>query len=379
MATFPRLPNISLSIPAKTPLANRVLNRILKKMALLAALLPALCLSFGAIAQAQDGGEKVVLGYASSSTLLLVLLKDMGILESALAEKGIEVKWEEVPAGIPTLEAISAGAIDLGGDAPETISLYAQSMGLNFAYFLQEKISPEAAAIVVAKNSPYVYPHDLYNRRLAVAKASVAHYLAVSILKRVALTSGTDVMIDFLQPADAAAALESKTVDAWAVQDPFLASLEGSKEGSLERSAMVGSLEVRRLEVGLEANLRLFYHASPAFLEERPEIALIVANELKKIGKWAKDHPDEAADAQAKASGLDLEKAKIINSRRSFELSPVDLEAIAEQQAIANLFLHERILYRPLNVSEAQFWLTKVPPVAPEAPAIEAKEAQEAK
>jgi sulfonate transport system substrate-binding protein len=107
-------------------------------------------------------------------------------------------------------------------------------------------------------------------------------------------------------------------------------------------------------------------------LEESGEIALIVASEIKKIGAWAKEHPDEAATILSAEAGLEAEKIKAALSRRSFEVDLVDDEAMAGQQAIADLFFLEKLLYQPLKVSEAAIWKPSAP-LNPQEPAQEAQ------
>jgi hypothetical protein len=45
-----------------------------------------------------------------------ILLKGTGELEKKLAPKGFTVEWTEFPSGPPLLEAVKAGAIDIGPD-----------------------------------------------------------------------------------------------------------------------------------------------------------------------------------------------------------------------------------------------------------------------
>jgi sulfonate transport system substrate-binding protein len=177
--------------------------------------------STGAIAQ----DKKLRIGFQKSSTLL-ILLKGQGTLEKALAPQGVTVEWNEFTSGLPMVEALNVGALDLSADVADTVPLFAQSAGTEFTYFLQEKPSPTAEGIVVPKDSPVKTTADLKGKKLAVAKASGAHYLTVVALTKAGLTFGQDVEVSYLQPADARTAFESGAIDAWTTWDPFLANVE---------------------------------------------------------------------------------------------------------------------------------------------------------
>jgi sulfonate transport system substrate-binding protein len=295
-------------------------------------------------AQAQAQEKKIRIGFQKSSTLL-ILLKGQGTLEKILSEKGVTVEWNEFTSGLPMVEALNVGALDLSADVADTVPLFAQSAGTEFTYFLQEKPSPTAEGIVVPKDSPVQTTADLKGKKLAVAKASGAHYLTVVALKKASLVFGQDVEISYLQPADARTAFESGAIDAWATWDPFLATVEiTSGARKIDDGASTGVSYTR------------FYPISTKFLAENPDIAKILADELTKIGQWVKANPDQAAELQAPLVGLDIEIVKKGNSRRSYDVAAVDDVAIADQQNIADLFVAEKLLPQPISVSQVPVW-----------------------
>ncbi|MDR1111272.1 MAG: aliphatic sulfonate ABC transporter substrate-binding protein [Deltaproteobacteria bacterium] len=299
-----------------------------------------LALSAGAYAQE----KKLRVGFQKSSTLL-ILLKGQGTLEKALGPLGVGVEWNEFTSGLPMVEALNVGALDLSADVADTVPLFAQSAGTEFTYFLQERPSPTAEGIVVPSGSPVQGTADLKGRRLAVAKASGAHYLTVVALKKAGLVFGQDVEISYLQPADARTAFESGAIDAWATWDPFLATVEiGSGARKIDDGASTGVSYTR------------FYPISTAYLAANPEVARVVADELRGMGEWVKANPDEAARLQAPLVGLDEGIVRKGNERRSYGVAPVDGVAIAEQQKIADLFVEEKLLPKPIAVSQVPVW-----------------------
>ncbi|NSL19692.1 ABC transporter substrate-binding protein, partial [Tatlockia micdadei] len=66
---------------------------------------------------------------------------------------------------------------------------------------------------------------DLKGRRVALQKGSSAHYLLVRALDKAGL-AWNEIQPVYLAPADARAAFERKSVDAWAIWDPFYAATE---------------------------------------------------------------------------------------------------------------------------------------------------------
>ncbi|MDR1297849.1 MAG: aliphatic sulfonate ABC transporter substrate-binding protein [Deltaproteobacteria bacterium] len=307
-------------------------------------LLGLLALGLGLASEALAQEKKIRIGFQKSSTLLIIL-KGQGTLEKALEPLGVAVEWNEFTSGLPMVEALNMGHLDLSADVADTVPLFAQSAGTEFTYFLQEKPSPTAEGIVVPKDSPAKSTADLKGKKLAVAKASGAHYLTVVALKKAGLVFGEDVEVNYLQPADARTAFESGAVDAWATWDPFLATVEiTSGARKIDDGASTGVSYTR------------FYPISTPFLRDNPEVAKIVADELGKIGAWVKGNPDDAAELQAPLVGLDIAIVKLGNSRRSYQVAQVDDPAVAEQQKIADLFVEEKLLPKPIKVADVPVW-----------------------
>jgi sulfonate transport system substrate-binding protein len=296
---------------------------------------------------AHAADAKLRIGYQKSSSLL-ILLKGNGALEKALGPLGVAVEWHEFTSGLPMVEALNVGALDLSADVADTVPLFAQAAGTDFTFFLQEKPSPAAEALVVPKGSPIKTPADLKGRKIAVAKASGAHYLVVAALNKAGLVFGKDVEVSYLQPADARAAFESGAVDAWAVWDPFLSAVQ-----------LQSGAEILADGNALNVSYTRFYPIASAYVKTNPETAAILAAELTKIGKWVKDNPDEAAAIHAPLVGLDREIVALANSRRSYAVAPVDAAAIAEEQKIADIFTEQKLLGKAVKVAEVPIWSGK--------------------
>ena len=73
------------------------------------------------------------IGYQRSSTLI-ALLRQNGNLETALAPLGAGLSWHEFTSGLPIMEALNAGQIDVSADVADTVPIFAQAAGARITY-----------------------------------------------------------------------------------------------------------------------------------------------------------------------------------------------------------------------------------------------------
>ena len=289
-----------------------------------------------AVAQAQAKAE-VRIGYQKYGTL--TLLKGRGTLEKRLAEQGVGVKWTEFPAGPVLLEGLNVGSIDFGtvGEAPP---IFAQAAGANLVYVGNEPPSPASEAIVVPKGSSLRTLADLKGKKIALNKGSNVHYLLLKALEKAGVAYA-DIQPVFLPPADARAAFERGSVDAWAIWDPFLAAAE----------KQIGA-RVLADGKGLVANYQ-FYLASRTYAEKNPEILRIVLDEVAKVDDWGRNNPDEVATILSAQTGLSKEVVALAASRYAYGVKPVSVDVIAAQQKVADAFSNLKLIPKPIVVKDA--------------------------
>jgi sulfonate transport system substrate-binding protein len=291
---------------------------------------------------AQSPSTTLRIGYQKSSTLLTVL-KLRGQLEQELAPLGVKISWHEFSSGLPLLEALNVGGVDLSADVADTVPVFAQAAGAQLTYFAQEAPSPSAQAIVVRTDSPYKTVADLKGKKIAVTKAAGSHYLLIASLEKAGLRF-KDIEAAYLTPADGRAAFERGSVAAWVTWDPFLAGVQRQSE-------------VRILADGRNvADYQRYYLVSTAYAKARPDVLAVVFEALNKTGKWVKQSPKEAAELLAPAWGLDAKTVELANGRRSYEVRPVLKEALGEQQKIADAFFAEGLLPRKLDATAVPLW-----------------------
>lgn len=282
------------------------------------------------------------IGYQRSSTLI-ALLRQNGNLEKALAPLQTGLSWHEFTSGLPIMEALNAGQIDVSADVADTVPIFAQAAGARITYIAQEAPSPDAQAILVPEASPAKAVADLRGKRVAVTKGAGSHYLLLAALAEAGMTF-KDITPAYLTPADGRAALTSGGVEAWVAWDPFLSA-----------ARQQSGARVLRDGAGLSLYKRYYLAADPYVAANGPVLAALFG-QLAETGAWVKAQPDEAAARLAPLWKIEPEVILRANARRSYKVEPVTRAGLSEQQTIADTFRAEGLLPRPVDASALAIW-----------------------
>jgi sulfonate transport system substrate-binding protein len=282
--------------------------------------------------------EKVVrIGYQKYGTL--ILLKNKGLLEPLLKPLGYSVKWAEFPAGPQLLEALNAGAVDFGntGEAPP---IFAQAAGASLVYVGYEPAAPQGEAILVPKNSPLKTVADLKGKTVALNKGSNVHYLLVKALEKAGVPY-SDIKTAYLTPADARAAFERGSVDAWAIWDPFQAAAEKT-------------IDARQLAdgTGIVSNYQ-FYLSTRAFADQAPQVVDKLLKGVAEVGAWVKANPKAAAAEFSPLIGIPAAILEVALARQQYDVKPITPEVAAAQQQVADAFLALGLIPKPIRIADA--------------------------
>ncbi|GLK74983.1 hypothetical protein GCM10008171_02370 [Methylopila jiangsuensis] len=289
-----------------------------------------------------QAAETLRVGYQRSSTLI-TLLKSSGELEAALAKRNVTVSWHEFTSGLPLLEALNTGNVDVSADVADTVPVFAQAAGAKLTYVAEEAASPAAQAILVPAASPITSVAELKGRRIAVTKGAGSHYLLLAALAKAGL-SIKDVNPAYLPPADGRAALVGGNVDALVVWDPFLASTQ----------AQSGARVLQNGD-GLSSYKR-YYLTTDAFAKDHAPVLETIVAQLKAKGAWVKAHPQEAAAQLAAIWKIDAAIIEQGNARRSYQVATVTRDGLAEQQKIADAFFAEGLFPKPIVTADTPVW-----------------------
>jgi sulfonate transport system substrate-binding protein len=281
--------------------------------------------------------SKVIrIGYQKFGTLSI--LKARENLEQRLANQGISVQWILFPAGPQLLEALNAGSIDFGhtGEAPP---LFAQAAGAPLEYVANQTPNPKGEGILIHQDSNIKTVADLKGKTVALNKGSNVHFLLVKALEAAGVKY-EEIETVFLPPADARAAFEQGSVDAWAIWDPFYTA---AKRATNARVLEDGE--------GLVAN-REFYLAAKPFVDRYPERIKTILEEAEKADVWANTNVTEAAKLLSPQLGIDVPTLQEVLKRRPSGIEPIQPDVVAYQQQVADTFYQLKLLPKTVRVQE---------------------------
>ncbi|PRD18304.1 UNVERIFIED_CONTAM: ssuA [Trichonephila clavipes] len=290
-------------------------------------------LTFGAI---HVQAETLRIGYQKYGTL--VLLKAKGTLEKRLAEQGVEVKWTEFPGGPQLLEGLNVGSVDFGVTG-ETPPVFAQAAGADLLYVAHEPPAPTGEAILVPKDSAIKSVSELKGKKVALNKGSNVHYLLVRALEDAGLKY-SDIQPVYLPPADARAAFERGSVDAWVIWDPFQSAAEHQLQA---RSLRDGS--------GLVDNHQ-FYLATRPYAEKNPQVIGVLVEEIRGVGEWVQGNLDEATSQVAPLIGLSPEITRQAVERQGYGARFITPQVVEAQQKIADTFTDLKLIPKKLSIKD---------------------------
>lgn len=291
-------------------------------------------LTFGATLHAQ--ADTLRIGYQKYGTL--VLLKATGALEKRLAEQGVEVQWTEFPGGPQLLEGLNVGSVDFGVTG-ETPPVFAQAAGADLLYVAHEPPAPTGEAILVPQGSPLASVADLKGKKVALNKGSNVHYLLVRALEDAGLAY-SDIQPVYLPPADARAAFERGSVDAWVIWDPFLSAAE----------KQLGARNLRD-GTGLVDNHQ-FYLATRRYALQNPAVIGALVDEIRQVGEWVQGNLDEATAQVSPLLGLDADITRLAVERQGYGARFIAPEVVAAQQKIADTFSDLKLIPKRLTVAD---------------------------
>ncbi|MCU1771424.1 ABC transporter substrate-binding protein [Pseudomonas sp. 13B_3.2_Bac1] len=313
-------------MPIKTAAAKHPLTARLKALLCCAALL--LTPAVSAIAGPLKMGDQ--------SGLIQALLHAAG--EDQDLAYGLS--WHPFLAGTTLLEALSAGAIDVGvvGNAPP---VFAQAGGYAVRIIGVASGAQNNNALLVPEGSEVRSVADLRGKRIAVAKGTSGHYLLLAALHQAGLTP-REVNIAYVSPVDAQNAFAGGKLDAWSVWYPFVG--QATSRGA--RILLDGSAWP---ETGLN-----FTVASQPALDD-PERAGQVSDLLARLARaqnWATAHPEDWARVFAQTTRLPVELVRDMLAHQNLRYVRIEPSVIASQQRLADMFATERLIPHPLQVEQ---------------------------
>ncbi|SEB75761.1 ABC transporter substrate-binding protein [Streptomyces sp. PAN_FS17] len=284
---------------------------------LAAALLGTLVTGCGGDASAGDSTHvTVTVGYQSKTINTVTagtLLRSLGYFERELAAQGkrdgitYKVEWQDYATGAPITAQMTAGKIDIGsmGDFPLLINA-ARGKQLNRPTRLVSvtgyNLSGALNTVVTAPQSKLASLKDLKGRTVSTSIGSAADGTLVRALQEAGLDPNEDIRKLNQQPSVGASALQAGSADALSqfVAWPGLLAFQG---------------RAKALYDGAELNLPTFHGVTVRqnFAEQRPKVLDAFLAAQIDATRYLNDHPVQAAEKVAEATGLPPEVVYLYN------------------------------------------------------------------
>jgi sulfonate transport system substrate-binding protein len=280
--------------------------------------------------------DVVRIGFQKGGGLALIM-KKQGLLDRALAPKGVAVKWIEFPAGPQMLEALNAGSLDIGATgAPPPV--FSQAAGADLVYVAAEPPPVTSEAIIVKPDSPIRSVAQLRGKKVAFQRGSGSHLLLVAALEKAGMNI-RDVQAVYLAPAEARAAFEAGAVDAWVIWDPYLAAAQKAYRPRVlaDRTGLLPAYG--------------FYLAARPFLQRAPDVVATVLEQFAQAGQWANTHRQDMIALMAPQVGVPVDVVATWLGRTQAGTMPVTKEIEDSQQRVADLLYREKLIPRPVTIA----------------------------
>ena len=287
--------------------------------------------------------DKVRLTWGLSG--LNLIAKERGEFEKLLAKDGIKVEWlGPFPNHAPTLQAVTGGSADLsfGGSTTPALAAIIAGSPLVFTQFVVYE--PRTTAIIAKDDSGIRKVEDLVGKSVAVNRSGLGEFLLVAALEKHKVDR-SQVKFVYLNPPDAAPALASGKVDAWAMWSP------GVDIAKLEYKAHDIFLEGRDLDFQIDYTS---YLTTRKFATDNPALVRAVNGAFRAEGKWISENSKDAEYIAQKAGKYsDQVRDQFIELKRQYRYFAVnDWQFVANLQKATDWLVARKVLPEPVKVTE---------------------------
>jgi sulfonate transport system substrate-binding protein len=249
------------------------------------------------------------------------------------------IEWSEFPAAAPILEALNAGALDVGytGDLA-FLTVYAA--GAPIKAIGGTRADARTQAILVRQDSPIRTAADLKGKRLAGTRGGWGQFLIDATLEK-AGHKIEDATFAPLGPVDAKIALLAGSIDGWAVWEPYV-----SYATLKDNARIIADGE------GLTPTITFLVASDQAIATKRAAVQDLVQR-LNKARLWSLDHLGEYAKSTADLTRLPEDVLLSAYTAQRTSSIVIDQSIVKEVQEASDRATRYGILAKTLDVSKA--------------------------
>ena len=249
------------------------------------------------------------------------------------------IAWSEFPAAAPILEALNAGALDVGYTGDLSF-LTVHAAGAPIKAIGGTRSDARSQAILVRGDSPIRSVADLRGKRLAGTRGGWGQFLISATLEKAGIAPA-EASFAPLNPVDAKVALMAGSVDAWAVWEPYVSfAILKDKARPIADGA------------GLTPTITFIVASDSAIATKRAAVQDLL-DRLNKARLWSLDHLAEYA--RTTASLTKLPEDVLLSAYTAQRTSPIAIDAaiVKEVQEAADRATRYGILSKRLDVGQA--------------------------
>ncbi|KAA0078741.1 ABC transporter substrate-binding protein [Tardiphaga sp. P9-11] len=263
------------------------------------------------------------------------------LLEAAGLTKDLpyKIQWSEFPAAAPILEAINAGALDVGhtGDLA-FLTVFANGSPIKAIGGV--RANADTQAILVRQDSPIKTAADLKGKRLAGTRGGWGQFLIDATLEKAGYKI-TDATFAPLGPVDAKIALVAGSIDGWAVWEPYVSY-----------AVLKDNARVVADGAGLTPTLTFIIASDQAIATKREAIADFLRR-LDKARNWSREHIEDYAKNTAELTKLPEDV--LVRAYKAQDTRPIAIDdgVVKEFQEASDRATRYGILSKQVDVNKA--------------------------
>lgn len=265
-----------------------------------------------------------------------LLFKAAGVSPSSF-----DISYSEFQSGHLVVEALNGGSLDYGGMSEIPPIFAAASTIQSFRQIAVAHGDVNNQVVLVPRGSQARSIADLKGKRVGYVRATTSQYFLIRMLEQAGL-GWSDIKPVAMGVSDGAAAFSQGALDAWAIYG-----------FPIQRAIATEGARILKTAQGiLSGNYLIAAHVDALADPEKSKIIAEYLGLVQRAFGWAAANQDKWAAIIA--ADIGVPPAYVLDQFRrksaSYELRPVTPDAIASQQAVADLFLRQKLLPRAVDV-----------------------------